>query len=99
MVSSEAGEEPEGTAAAVANTCPRWCFTDHGEHLGEEDWVHTSQPVRLADGRMARMCMSIDPDSGTKDGPYVLIGSSELTADQTRAMGESLIRLASVEEP
>ena len=99
MMSCEAFEEPEETAAAVANTCPRWCFTDHGVHLGEEDWVHLSQPVRLADGRVARMCMSIDPDTGAKDGPFVLIGETELTVDQAKAVGESLIRLVSVDEP
>jgi hypothetical protein len=94
MASYETFEEPEGTAATVANTCPRWCVTEHGVQLGEEDWIHTSPAVMVADGLMARMCVSIDPDTGIEDGPYVLIGGSELTADETKAVGESLIRLA-----
>ncbi len=94
---SEAFEEPERTVDGVANTCPGWCSTDHGVHLGEEDWIHTSYPVRLADDRVARMCMSIDPDTGIKDGPYVLIGDTELTMHQAKATGESLIRLASID--
>lgn len=49
MASYEAFEELERTTAGVTYTCPRWCFTDHGVHLGEEDWNHTSQAVRLAD--------------------------------------------------
>ncbi len=97
MASYEAFEEPAGNAAAVQNTCPRWCFTDHGVHQGEEDWIHTSHPVRLADDRVARMCMSIDPDTGIKDGPYVLIGDAEMTVHQAKAIGESLIRLASID--
>lgn len=99
MASCEASAEPGGTTAGVANTCPRWCFTDHGVHLGEEDWIHTSQPVRLADDRVARMCMSIDPDTGIEDGPYVLIGDTELTVDQAKAVGESLLRLVRVDRP
>ncbi len=94
---SEAFEEPERTVDGVANTCPGWCSTDHGVHLGEEDWIHTSQPVRLADDRVAWRCMSIDPKTGIKDGPYVLIGDTELTMHQAKATGESLIRLASID--
>ena len=97
MASCEVFEEQEGTVDPVANHCPRWCVTEHGVHLGEEDWVHTSKPVTVATGLVARMCMSIDPETGIEDGPYVLLGSSELTADQAKAVGESLIQLANVE--
>lgn len=82
----------------VPNTCPRWCVTHHGVHLGEEDWIHTSEPVMIADGTVARLCMSIDPDTGAKDGPYVLIGNSELTLTETAELGGSLLALAGGDE-
>jgi hypothetical protein len=82
----------------VPNTCPRWCVTHHGVHLGEEDWIHTSEPVMIADGTVARLCMSIDPGTGANDGPYVLIGDSELTLTEAAELGSSLLALASGDE-
>jgi hypothetical protein len=98
MVSCDALEEPEGRVAGIGHTCPRWCVTEHGVQLGEEDWIHTSQPVKVADGLEARMCLSTDPDTGIEDGPHVLIGSSELTPDEARTIGELLILLASAQD-
>jgi hypothetical protein len=94
MASCEAFEEPQRMATSVANDCPRWCVTHHGVHLGEEDWIHTSAPVPVADGLMARLCMSLDPDTGVEDGPYVLIGTSEYTLSETAVLGGSLLSLA-----
>lgn len=94
MTNCEALEDPEDVSTASLNGCPRWCITRHGVQLGEEDWIHNSEPVPVADGLVARLCMSIDPDTGIEDGPYVLVGSSELTANEARQLGESLIRLA-----
>ena len=85
---------PQPVYSVVANSCPHWCVTHHGVHLGEEDWIHTSEPVMIADGTVARLCMSIDPDTGAKDGPYVLIGNSELTLTETAELGSSLLALA-----
>lgn len=48
-------------------------------HLGEEDWVHTSEPVMVVRGLMARLCLSVDPETEADDSRYVLIGDSELT--------------------
>jgi hypothetical protein len=38
--------------------------------------------------------MSVDPDTGAEDGPFVLIGTSEYTVAEARALGRSLMRLA-----
>jgi hypothetical protein len=76
------------------NVCPPWCTTEHGVHLGEEDWIHTSATVAVADGLVARLCLSMDPASGAQDGPYVLIGTTEYTVSEARALGDSLIALA-----
>ena len=89
---------PHPVYSVVANSCPHWCVTHHGVHLGEEDWIHTSEPVMIADGTVARLCMSIDPDTGAKDGPYVLIGNSELTLTETAELGSSLLALAGGDE-
>lgn len=97
MASHHMFEDSEGAAPADASHWPPWCVTTHGVQHGEEDWIHCSPPVIVADGLLARTCISIDPETGVTDGPYVLIGGSELTTDETRAVGESLIRLASVD--
>jgi hypothetical protein len=63
-------------------------------HLGEEDWLHVGEPVALADGVLARLCLSVDPDTGAKDGPYVVVGSSEYTLDEAAALGAALVDMA-----
>ncbi len=63
-------------------------------HLGEEDWVHTGEPLPIADGVLARTCMSVDPDTGTMDGPYVIVGWRQYSLDEAEALGASLIALA-----
>jgi hypothetical protein len=78
----------------VSNPCPPWCVTGHGVHLGEEDWVHASEPLAIRDVLVAQLCVSIDPDTGTRDGPHVLIGSSELSLAETDVLGNFLLELA-----
>ena len=91
--SRDRAETPRATATSAPRTCPRWCVSAHGVLDGEEDWLHTSAPVMVA-GLVARTCMSIDPDTRVQDGPYVLMGGSELTLAETRPLGESLVALA-----
>jgi hypothetical protein len=74
--------------------CPDWCSTRHGASLGEEDWIHVGEPLAIADGTLAQLCMSIDPDTGVEDGPYVLIGSAEYTLSEAQALGSALLTLA-----
>lgn len=94
MTASHHQAETRGDDAPfVSRTCPPWCVAAHGVQDGEEDWIHSSEPVMVT-GMSARACMSIDPDTGAVDGPYVLLGESELTMDETRALGASLIELA-----
>jgi hypothetical protein len=50
--------------------------------------------MRLTPDAAARLCGSADPDSGQVDGPYVRVNSVELTLDQARTIGETLIGLA-----
>ena len=83
----------------VTPSCPRWCVTHHAAHAGEEDWLHTGEPLLVADGMSARRCMSIHPDTGEEDGPYVLIGTTELTLAETARLGASLLELANASVP
>ena len=62
--------------------------------MGEEDWLHTSEPLLLSDGALARLCMSIDPTTGTQDGPFVLIGSTEYSLEQAEQIGAALMAMA-----
>ena len=74
--------------------CPPWCTVDHGVQAGEEDWLHVSAPVFLTDGVAARLCLSIDPESGAQDGPFVVIGSTEYTLAEAAGLGVALIEIA-----
>ena len=91
--------EPEASAsgdgAGSAWHCPPWCVTPHGEHDGEEDWLHMGEPVLVADGLQAQLCMSVDPETGRHDGPFVLIGSAELTLAAAAALGAALMQMTS----
>src|SRR5450756_3010704 len=63
--------------AVLPDTCPPWCTTRHGLHVGEEDHVHVGRPLALTSEVVARLCISIDPERRTQDGPYVLVGSDD----------------------
>jgi hypothetical protein len=75
--------------------CPSWCATRHGVHVGEEDWLHLSEPLPVAEGVSAWLCLSIDPLTSAQDGPYMVIGSREYTLPQAQALGASLLAMAS----
>ena len=91
----EVGAAPAEPLAS-RGLCPAWCSTRHGASLGEEDWIHVGEPVLIADGTLAQLCMSIDPDTGVEDGPYVLIGSAEYTLSEAQALGIALLTLSAV---
>src|SRR5687767_8722800 len=82
--------------APLDTNCPSWCVAPHGMHRGEEDWVHTSEPLPLTDRVVARLCMTVDPVTETQDGPYVLIGGTELTPAQANDIGLAMQALADV---
>lgn len=88
MSSSDArAERPAG--------CPLWCVVQHDPQRGEEDWVHRSAPV-LLDDIEASLCMSTDPRTGERDGPYVLIGGTEHTLEEAQALGSAIADLAAL---
>jgi hypothetical protein len=87
-------DAPPPGPLAPSGRCPRWCSTRHGASLGEEDWIHVGEPLTIADGTLAQLCMSIDPDTGAADGPYVLIGSAEYSLAEAEALGSALLTLA-----
>lgn len=76
--------------------CPCWCIIDHDSARGEDDWVHEGAPLVIENGVLARLCMSVDPERGVIDGPFVLIGTRELTVAEAEALGVSFIGLAVV---
>jgi hypothetical protein len=83
-------------ASSGRRICPPWCNVRHGITEGEEDWVHVSEPLDVADEVAARLCMSVDPETATEDGPYVVVGSREYSLTEAERLGASLIRLASL---
>ena len=78
--------------------CPAWCVAPHGLQAGEEDWVHTSEPLLLTDKVLLRICMTVDPDGQSPDGPIVLIGSTEMTPAEANDVGLAIQALASAAE-
>ncbi|GGK68514.1 hypothetical protein [Ornithinimicrobium pekingense] len=66
----------------------------HDPARGEDDWLHQSEPLTLADGVQARLVMSIDPTTGEEDGPYVLVGDEQLTPAEAERLGIELTALA-----
>lgn len=84
-------------AASVGErTCPAWCRTRHAAAAGEDDWLHVSEPLVLADDVIARLCMSVDPRTDEADGPYVIVGTREYSLAEAAELGASLIQLAEV---
>lgn len=73
-------------------TCPSWCTRRHGQIDGEDDTVHISDDAAVASMRM-RLCVTIDPSTGTEDGPYVLLDDHELTLDQANTVTDALTTL------
>jgi hypothetical protein len=73
--------------------CPSWCAHGHGVHRGEEDWLHLSEPLPIAEGVSARLCLSIDPLTRAEDGPYMVIGTYEYSLPQAQALGASLLAM------
>jgi hypothetical protein len=76
-----------------ASRCPPWFVTDRRAFDGEESRVHIGRPIRLAQGLVAQLCSSADPD-GFADGPRILVGSDEWTAVRARSVARSLLALA-----
>lgn len=88
-------ERPGDHGRGPGSTCPGWCVARHGTHVGEEDWVHVGEPLTVsAGGVTAQLCLSVDPESGVQDGPYVLIGASEYTPAEAAELGRALMELA-----
>jgi hypothetical protein len=85
----------EDSDPPVVPGCPDWCVAPHGRHRGEEDWLHLGEPLRLTrDGVGAQLCLSVDPETGARDGPYVLIGATEYSPVAAAALGRALLELA-----
>ena len=70
--------------------CPPWCVTAHGLHAGEEDWVHTSEPVPITDQVSARLCVTIDPRTRRPEEPVVMIGEEEHRLDDVSGLGDAI---------
>jgi hypothetical protein len=74
-------------------TCPPWCELGHGATVGEEDQVHVGGQLCVRN-TLIRLCASVDPVSGTYDGPYVIVGSHEYTLAEVDALVAALTSLA-----
>jgi hypothetical protein len=75
---------------------PPWCVTAHDPSRGEDDWLHMSEPVVVAEGVVARLVMSVDPQTGEQDGPYVMVGDDQLTPSEAQRRGFELSALAAL---
>ena len=76
---------------AASHECPTWCVLRHGVLPGEDDLVHVSGAL-LVRSTVLRLCTTLEAD-GSEDGPYVLLGSVELTLHEADAMIAALTQL------
>lgn len=74
-------------------TCPPWCELGHGIHTGEDDTVHIGGKLCVRNTLM-RLVATIDPETGAQDGPYVLMGTQELTITEVHDLIAALTTLA-----
>lgn len=84
----------EQTAPCLSAGCPPWCVTRHDPARGEDDWLHQGEPLLLTDGVVAALCMSVDPGTGERDGPWVVIGDRQYTPAEAERLGLDLSALA-----
>lgn len=74
--------------------CPPWCDLTHGHHTGEDDTVHVGSQLCVRN-TLLRLCSSVDPVTGDRDGPYVLMGAWELSLDEVDQLVTALTTLRS----
>jgi hypothetical protein len=72
-------------------TCPSWCVKRHGA-ADEDDLVHIGGAL-LVRRTVLRLCTTIDPEGGTEDGPYVLVGTAEYTLHEAESLLGALTQL------
>lgn len=73
--------------------CPSWCVLRHGPYDPDEDrHVHVGGAL-LVGSTVLRLCTTLDPAAGSQDGPYVLLGSTELTLHEAEVMIAALTQL------
>ena len=73
-------------------TCPAWCALGHGGHPGEDDTVHVSGALMVR-RTVLRLCMTHDPSTGEREGPYVLVGAEEFSLHEADALIDALTQL------
>lgn len=73
-------------------SCPAWCAVQHGRQSGEEDTVHVSGALMVR-GTVLKLCMTHDPGTDTRDGPYVLVGPEEFSLHEADALIDALTQL------
>jgi hypothetical protein len=96
MTDLDSTTEVDSPVVSARQSCPAWCTTRHGVARGEDDWLHVSEPLLVADDVFARLCMSVNPETDAEDGPYVVVGSREYSLTEATELGGSLMRLAAV---
>ena len=73
-------------------TCPAWCVVRHGAGTLEDDAVHIGGALMVR-RTVLRLCTAIDPETGSQDGPFVLLGAEELTVHEAEALAAALTQL------
>lgn len=79
---------------ASGSCCPQWCVVEHDPARGEDDWLHASAPLDVTSRVAALLTMSVDPVTGHRDGPWVMVGEDEFSPGQVRHLGRALSELA-----
>lgn len=70
--------------------CPPWCTVHHGARPGVDDGVHLSGALMV---QRTLLRLASDTDPGRPQGPFVLVGTVQLTLHEAEALIASLTQL------
>jgi hypothetical protein len=86
------GKSMISNAEVKSVSCPKWCARRHGEQVGEEDGVHVSGTLQVR-RTILRLAATVDPETGAKEGPFILVGPDEYTLHEADVLIAALTQL------
>lgn len=72
--------------------CPPWCVLPHAVPAEQDDDVHVGGAL-MVQRTTIRLWMSVDPTTGARRGPFVVLGAKELTLHEAETLLASLTQL------
>lgn len=74
--------------------CPEWCEVSHERRRDELAVVHVCERTGTAGEVLARVRLTVTAEGAAGGGPSVMVRPGELTIEQARVLGETLLDIA-----